>query len=126
MKFYHIALLFFCINVAMSFVNASEIFDTELQPHGEWLGKFTQENIEEQEYSSTGVQSEMNLGLGDYVKAFFYFLFALAAGVVAIPYTLTAFGMPGLYAVIFSIPVYFVYIIGISQFIGNKSLKNME
>jgi len=110
----------------MAWVNAAGVFDETLQPHNGWLNKFTQENIKNQEYSSTGVQSEVNLGLGDYVKAFFYFLFALAAGVVAIPYTLNIFGIPWLYATIFSIPIYFVYIIGISQFIGNKNLKSME
>lgn len=124
MKYLSITMLILCIHVAMSMFNAAGIFHTSLQPDTEWFDDLTA--VKDDKFSQAQVEdlSAFDASVG-FIKALFYFFTYLAIGIVIVPYTMTAFGIPLILAVPLSIPVYLIYVVAIAQWFGNRSAKGM-
>jgi len=128
MKYLTIITLILLIHVSAAVVNAIQYTaGWSIQPYEEGFSEIEQESIENMNYlqSVATTDTTISFGFGDFVVGFLRFVGILAWGIVAVPYTLTKFGLDATLAVSFSIPVYFMYLLGIAQFIANRSTKGM-
>jgi hypothetical protein len=126
MKFFAIALFIFLLNISISVINTVDVLYTEVQPQDEYITE-VQNVAGTGSYSETGVTSSSeNFGFGDFVKAFWYFIKAVGMAIVGVYWLYTSFGLAPQLAILFSAPVYLLYIVGIAQFIGNRGMKNMS
>ena len=129
MKYLEIVTMILLLNVSMAVINAAQFVNAyALQPTDSWFSLVGKDNIKDDQYfQSSAVQNaSSNFGFGDFVKGLALFLATLAFGIVAVPYTMTQFGMPTSIAVILSIPVYVSYTLAIAQFVSNRSAKGMS
>jgi len=74
---------------------------------------------------SQGAQQQTSFDFGDF-KTALSMLRDILFGVAWIPGLLEDFGLPGNLAYLFSLPIYIIYAIGFTQFIGNRSMKGMS
>ena len=126
MKFFAIALFIFLLNISISVINTVDVLYTDVQAQDEYINEI-QDVAGSGSYSETGVtSSNENFGFGDFVKAFWYFIKAVGMAIVGVYWLYTSFGLSPALAILFSAPVYLLYIIGIAQFIGNRGMKNMS
>lgn len=125
MKFYSLALFLFLLHVSMAIVNATAIFPMSKQPMTEWFDKVNDDQLSDEEYMQSSVSSTSVWGgIADFVKGLFYFILALGIGIIAVPYTLSIFGMIAPFTYYFSLPFYLIYIIAVAQLIANRATKN--
>jgi len=117
MRFLEIAMFLFLINVGILFINELGFFGYEVQAQSDWIGA-TDEIVEDDAYKSGSLESaDLSYGIGDFGKALFLFVKSLLYAIVAPGYVLTVFGAPTGIAILFSIPVYLIYIIALIQVI---------
>lgn len=125
MKFYSLALFLFLIHVSMAITNATDIFPMSRQPMTEWFDKVNDDQLADEEYMQSSVSSTSVFGaIADFVKGLFYFILALGLGIIAVPYTLSTFGLVAPFTYYFSLPFYLIYIIAVAQLIANRATKN--
>lgn len=125
MRFISLATFLFCVHVSMAIMNASGVFVTTVQPNDSWLGDFTEDNLGDEAYVQNQVDTNVGYDLGDIVKGVFYFVLVFGASVIVLPFTFVQFGMPWGFAILLSIPMYFIYALAWAQFIANRSTKSM-
>ena len=125
MKFFAIALFIFLLNISISIVNTVDILYTDVTPQDEYINEI-QDVAGTGSYSETGVTSSSdNFGFGDFINAFWYFIKAVGMAIVGVYWLYTSFGLSPALAILFSAPVYLLYIVGIAQFIGNRAMQSM-
>jgi|SRR3990167_55714 len=130
MKYLTIVMLLLLINVAASIINvlntSDPLFYYSVQAYEEAYEPLKKEDAQIQDYLQNAATTNTNLlTFGDYLFAFAKFVGLVAFGVVIVPYTLIKMGIPTLIALFISVPVYFLYFIGIYQFIANRAGKSM-
>lgn len=124
MRIVAIALLLFLINISAYVVNETGLFGVSVQQQDEWLDDV--QDVANSDYSQADLQEEsVNFGFGDFVKGLWIFVKAIAYSIFAPPLILKGFGLRSPYYIILSIPIYFIYVIGIAQFVANRSMKSM-
>jgi len=128
MKFTHIASFLFCLQLAMALVNGLGVLDAHKQYKSDWIDAVDNEEIASAEYIQSEVDTETSnsFGFGDFIKGLWYFVKALGLAIVAFPYTMFVFGVPGWINVIVSFAIYFIYFYALAQFISNRGPKSME
>ena len=130
MKFIGIVMLIFMLNVALSLTNALGYFTTgaQVQPQQAWMDQVNEQAIQDEEYfQNIATQDTSNaFGFGDFLKGLALFISTFAKGTIAPAYILTAFGVPTWLAILLSLPIYPIYLLGIAQFISNRGAKSME
>lgn len=129
MKYITIVTVLLLLQVSLATINAIQFtIGYQVQPYEEAFKQVKDDTIVNQEYfqSSATQDTSISFGFGDFVKGLFIFIKILTWGILAIPYTLTKFGLDTNLAIYISIPVYFMYGLGIAQFIANRSTKGMQ
>lgn len=128
MKIYSIAMFLLCLNISIALINTSGIFLVGAQENQQ-LNDNSKGFVEGEgllDNSVTSEQTAVNLGFGDFIKGFGYFITNFALSVVVLPYLLNQIGLSWAIAFMVSLPIYAVYAAGIIQFISNRSFSNME
>lgn len=136
MKYLTILMLMLLLNVSASIINtinqSDPLFYYTFQPYDEGYEEFKKEKAQQEEYfQSDATTDTTQLTFGDYLFAFFLFIGKVSWGIVWIPYTIKGLlvginqSIANQIAIFISVPVYFVYTIGIIQFISNRSTKSM-
>jgi len=126
MRYLSVVVFIFCIHVSLAGLNAYGIYSTEVTPQQSWFNDVNADQLADAEYVQSQVENNVDFGFGDFIKGIFYFIAAVGWGVFAIPYTLSAFGVPPPFTYYFSLPVYFMYFIAIAQFLSNRGTKGMD
>jgi len=114
-----------CFHVAAAIVNTGEDFSFTMTPATEWFGDLNATELRNASYLLNDVTSQ-NLGFGDFVKGFYYFITTLVVGIVWVPYTMQSLGVPQLIAYYISLPVYMIYLLGIAEFIRGSGSETMR
>lgn len=131
MKAIMVSMFVLLLNISASIVNAVNTADTlyfsTIQPYAESYDDVKQEVIRSQSYfQNTGVQDTNQLTFGDYIFAFFKFIFIIGKGVIAVPWLLDRFGITNFDLKVFiSFITYTIYLLGLYQFIANRAGKSM-
>ena len=125
MKMVTIALLLFMIQASASIVNAMGLLQYGITTDDTSFDN-AKRQIESQQYFQSSAQTDtsVSFGFGDFVKGLGMLVDAVV-GIIIIPYLMHQFGMPISYAILFSIPLYLIYVLGYAQFVANRSLKVM-
>lgn len=125
MKFVALALILLCINIGMSIVNSTGIFgDYQKNPSEEMYKPIASTDWQNDTFLPTQVSGGISWDIGDWIKtltAIGYVLKVVLLGVVAIPYMLGQFGVPISLAWLISLPCYAIYLIGLAEFLSNRS-----
>ena len=117
--------MIFLISLSASIINAAEIYTGySVQPDSGYYGKI-EEETQSQYFQNSATQTTDSFGFGDFTRAFKVFS-EFAKSIVIVPYMLKQFGMPNDIAIYLGFAVYFIYIAGIAQFIGNRGTKGMD
>lgn len=133
MKYMTIILMVLLINLSGSIINAIDavdpLFYPTFQPDERLYmsgGVLKEAEIANEDYfQNAGIQDTASLTFGDYVFGFFKFVKIMFAGVL-MPFRIyKSFGVPENIAYLLSVPVYFVYLIALYQFISNRGTKSM-
>jgi hypothetical protein len=125
MRLYNIALLLFCFNVSIGFVNYFNVFPDVFPQDRTWIDSFTTERLKEQEYDKNILEQAWDFG-ADLVKGLIYFIYIMGRTIFFVPWILNALGVPVLLNTSISAIYYFVYIVGLGQWIGNKNMSGMK
>jgi hypothetical protein len=135
MRFTSVILFLFCIHVSMAIINGAvgssgvyPILQSQGQPKSDWFTTATTE-VDTGSYFQNTVQSTgttVELGFGDLARGIAKFFIVFGIGLVAVPTTMTGFGMESWLAVLFSLPIYAIYVMAIVQLIMNRQFKGME
>lgn len=125
MKVLVIASLLFLLNLSVVVVDTLGLYSFSVATQTDWQDELS--SVDNQQYLSNEVTEEVNtsLGFGDFVVALRIFIDFIWR-VLNFGSTLIAFGMDGELANLLSIPVFLLYGLGVSQYIGNRGGKSME
>ena len=134
MKFASIIAFILMVHISLSLVNAINVTNgnfltSNINPESSWLNRLSGAQLTNNTYTEIGITETANWGFWEYLnllKALGYFTLALVGGIIAVPTTFTAFGMPMLWASIISIPIYFIYFLAIAQLISNRGMRGMK
>lgn len=128
MKFVKIALFMFLLQCSFAIVNATGLFQPQVQPQNEWISDVNQNNLQNTSYSQSQATSSttVDFGFGDFVKGLFYFVLGLAKAVISVPYTLGQLGLRNPFTYYLSAPVYLLYLFGFAQWVANRNTQGME
>lgn len=128
MKYIHLASFLFCLQLAMALINGLGFLDYHKQPKTDWINDVNQEELADAEYiqSSVDTETSTSFGFGDFIKGLWYLVQAIGLAVVAFPYTMYIFGVPAWINVIVSVSIYFIYFVGLAQFMSNRGTKTMS
>ena len=124
MKYVAIAMFIFIIQVSVAFTNATGLFSPHMSEHNEWLSVVSETEINNENYQGSKLSEFINT-FGDYVRGLWYFIKTFALGTIVFSYTLKEFGLTAPYTIILNLVVWFIYILGITQFIANRTTKSM-
>ena len=92
-----------------------------------WYDDIGKESVQDKTYWQSAAQQEStSFGFGDFVKGLAEFAGAIFWGVAIVPKTFTSFGVEQGLANLLSAPIYFLYLIGIAQFLAGRSAKTMR
>lgn len=131
MKYMDILMFVFCFNVGIYLMSATGIFNAfggmyDMTAEIAWLESFNATAVSQSlEWSNPDVLDYM-LALGVGIWTAFTLIFQVLFQVVLLAPTLVRLGIPATIAVIFSMPIYLIYIWGIIQFLSGKSGRNIE
>ena len=125
MRILTVLIFLMCFHVAAALVNTGEDFSFTMTPATEWFGDVNESQLRNASYLLNDVTSQ-NLGFGDFVKGFFYFITTVVVGIVWVPYTMQSLGVPQLIAYYISLPVYMIYLLGIAEFIRGSGSETMR
>jgi hypothetical protein len=127
-KYLNVTTFILLLQVSMSVVSGLGIFSVDYNPYSDWFTEVSDDRLADAEYVQSVISNDGGFlsTLGDIVKALFYFVTAVGLGVVVVPWTMIQLGLPPIFAGFLSIPVYYSYFIGISQWIGNRGTKGMD
>lgn len=123
MKITSLVALIICMAFASAIVNSLHVFTTAGYNYDTKLTSTINDTVSAGEYLGAGVTTTGTLGLGDFIFGFFLFtkIFFTA---IFIPATIfTGFGAPLDMAVLFSMPIYLIYIIAVIQFISGRYIE---
>ena len=111
----------------MSWVNAVDVFTVVKNPMSDWIEQVDDSSLANESYIQGTVNDpdSVNFGFGDFVKGLFYFILSFGLGIVAVPYTLSQFGVIFPFNYLVGLPVYLIYFAAISQIIANRAYKSM-
>lgn len=123
MRFVEIAILLFLLQVSFAIVNATGIYDTQLQPQNDWINDVDDQELANSSYVQSQVSSSTTDTFGDFVRGLYYFVKALGWAIISVPYTLGQLGMIAPYTYYLSAPVYFLYFLAIAQFIRGQDVE---
>lgn len=126
MKFISIVIFILCLHVSVALVNASGIFPNYMLPHEEWWGNIDEQRLKEETYVQGNVEPDLDMGLWDFVKGVFYFVYSFGFGIIVFPYTLAMLGLQSPFIYYLSIPVYLLYLLGWFQILANRQTKSMR
>ena len=125
MRILTVLIFLMCFHVAAALVNTGEDFSFTMTPATEWFGDVNESQLRNASYLLNDVTSQ-NLGFGDFVKGFFYFITTVVVRIVWVPYTMQSLGVPQLIAYYISLPVYMIYLLGIAEFIRGSGSETMR
>lgn len=129
MKFLQITILILLLNVSIAVINISGMFPGfNILPQQDWLDSLTSQASQNQQYfqSTATQQVSSSFGFGDFVRGLILFVETFVIGIVAPGYIFHAFGMTALLALLISLPIYPIYILGIAQLISNRNTVFMD
>lgn len=136
MRYVSIALFLFSIQCSLAILNAlmgpgglAGVLATSQQPANDWVDSVNDKQLANESYVQSSISASAtstSFGFGDFIKGFYYFVKAVGLGVVAVPYTLSMLGLIAPFTYYFSAVVYFMYFLGIAQFIANRSMRGMN
>lgn len=126
MKIISIMILLLSIQVAAAIVNAAGGFYFTMQPQQQ-LFSSVQDNVNNGQYGESLAQtSALQNDFGDFLEVFPTFVLTVVLSIVAVPYLLIQFGVPITLSLLISLPIYFVYVLGIIQFASNRGTEGMR
>lgn len=126
MKVYEIVLFIFLINIMIALANATFLFNVHLVPNQEFINTINNTYQNASFYDSPVSQEGF---LGDFwgvLKSIGYFATIFAVGVAFPGYVLIQFGVPVTIALIISVPVWFLYVVGFIQLIRGAGFEGMS
>jgi hypothetical protein len=130
MRFLFIVTFVLCLNVGMSIINTLNVMDVgdHYVPGKEWYGSMNKSYLDSESYvkSQAEESKSSSFGFGDFVKGLAYFVYSVGVGVIYVPSTLWQLGVDHPYDYYFSLPVYFVYVVGLAQFVANRNALSMK
>lgn len=119
-------LLIFIITLCMTnaLLVSLGIFQTAPDFKSEKLLSHINETATTYQYRSAEVQDvTKEYGVGDFLAGLWLFIQVASLGIV-LPYTiLTGFGIPISVALVFTIPIYFIYIVSVIQILSGRYLE---
>lgn len=131
MKFYIIAMMVFLVSLSVAFLNTLDVMNQD-QYYGsgpvnqEWLDAVQSEGYKDQTFESSPVQNDQQTdfnSLSEFRIAMSILGTTLKYATYGFAGMLKSFGMPGVLAVLFAIPVWLIYFIFIAQIILRFTLE---
>ena len=124
MKVITIALTLFFLNLSMVMISTLGIYNFNIAADDLWRAEV--ESAQTQQFDpDVGVDAAVSFGFGDFVTGFKTFV-NIIWRVVNLGTTLRLFGIHPEIATLFGLAGGIVYILGITQFISNRSTKSMQ
>jgi hypothetical protein len=123
MKFYVIASMVFLLSLSVAIINQLDVMNQD-QYYGnqyydaEWIDAIQSDAYKDQSFESSPVQNDQQTdfnSLSEFRITMTIIGNSLANATYSLPKMLKGFGVPGLFAVLLSIPVWFIYFIFIAQ-----------
>jgi hypothetical protein len=125
MKFVALALILICINIGMSLVNLTGVFgEYQKNPQTQLYDTLDSDDWRNSTMTPNQVTSGVSWDIGDYARTFQALLIigkVILMSVVAVPYMFMQFGLPFSVSFLLSLPFYAVYLIGLAEFLSNRS-----
>jgi len=133
MRFYEIALFVFILNLALGLLNGFGVFDVGVSEH-EGFGDDEISAAYEQVNSTIKADQESVFGDLNWlvenvrmvVQGLGIFVKALANATILLPALLTSLHVPGALVAVMSVMIYFIYTVGMVQFLMGRSIKEVE
>ena len=125
MRIIIIAMLLFFLNLSVQVIDILDIFQYNIATQSDWNVEV--KDIENRQYLRSDVTADVStsFGFGDFIvglNLFIDFIFR----VLFISATLQLFGLDPVIANLVSLPVFFLYGLGLIQLIGNRATKGMQ
>ena len=125
MKFMQLALILICINIGMSILNVTGIFgEFQKNPDTELYKNLDSADWKNSTMTPNQVTSGVSWDIGDYTRTFQALLMigkVILMAVVGIPYMFMQFGVSPAISWLLSLPFYAIYLIGLAEFLSNRS-----
>lgn len=127
MKLLTIAYFLFFLQISFALMNATGVFVDSVAPQNNWINSVSDNTVNASDYSEDQIQSDNFVDLGlDTVRSLAAMTGNIAMSIISLPYTLQQLGVPNPFRTLISSAFYLIYIIGIAQFIGNRSTEGMK
>jgi len=125
MKILFIAMMVFFLQLSVAIVDVTGLYSYNIATQDDW--KEDVEKIESEQYLRSDVTKDVStsFGFGDFIVGLKSFIDVIAR-VLKVHVTLEAFGVPKDLSGLLSAPVYFLYGLGIAQFIANRGTRGMR
>lgn len=118
-----IALMLFFLNLSVVIVDELSLYNFSIAAEDKWREEVVL--AQDQEFNpDVSVDVATSFGFGDFITGFKNFA-ALMGRVVFVGSTLKLFGLDTTIANFFGMAVIMIYILGVAQFISNRSTKGM-
>ncbi len=133
MKFYAIAFFIFLFNISLALIASSEAFPSEFNKpvQGVFFNDTIDRATEAYNSTSTGLENEFKSAVGDFFGSLALFTTAIFQATVFVgPMIKSFFGATtpeiSAFADMITVIIYFVYLVGFLQFVGNRSLRGLS
>ncbi|KKK53812.1 hypothetical protein LCGC14_3091010 [marine sediment metagenome] len=124
MKIIVIALMVFFLNVTLNIVGLLDIYEFNIAADEVWIQDI--ESARSEKYDpDVGADVATSFGFGDFITGFRKFRDTIYR-VVNVAATLRLFGLDAELSRLFGAVVFALYLLGIAQFISNRSTKGMQ
>lgn len=127
MKFYTIAMLLLMLNVSMSIINYVDVMSYQKTYQQEWVNEVGNIEYINQSYASSNIDADAETtAYGNFKKGASLFISTLFYATVGFPWMFRNFGLDWGLAILISVPIFVIYIVGILQFISKQPLGGMR
>lgn len=130
MRLVTLVIFMFILHASVAIVNASGMYgDYSKAPASAWLdsvsGNASTASYTANEFSDSGTASTWT-DIIFAIKGTFYFAISFLTCLAIVPYTFMMFGVPTATAIMVSIPFYMIYLLGIAQWMTDRSTEGMR
>lgn len=126
MRLVSIAWFVFALQFSLAILNTLGLFAVYVQADQTIMSVVTDVDVQNAGYAQSQVSNTNVLGFGDFVKGLGLFILNFGYIVVAFPFWLNAIGLPAWLSSIMGIPIYFLYVFAIGQWLSNRAEKGMR
>lgn len=125
MRITALLVLILALNFSNSILVATGLFTTSPADFSGGLTRAINETVDNTSYLGTSVQTTESslIGVGDFITGLFNFIKVFFIGVVLPFKILIQYGVSPDLALYFSFPIYFIYVVGVIQFISGRYIE---